>query len=211
MGVKADLFNFLVDLPAIDDPDERKAMVIATAYPDLSSFLDWQGSIVKFCGQLLDVFGQREQSALVEFLQGMNQAPQVSDDRKLVLAELRARVAALDAAGWQQEFATTATPATAAPSPDPIKAAVKQTIRTVESGATVIGYVGGSVTINKGATVDEIIEALGRAGLLSRVTTRLPEAQFHQLLDIVARVTLVDADDVFFASIAPRCRRRRTC
>ena len=198
MGVKADLLSFLIALPAIDDPDERKAMVIATAYPNLISFLDWQGSNVKFCGHLLDVFGQREQSALVEFLQGMDHAPQVSDQRKLVLAGLRARVAALNAAGWQQEFATIATPATVTQSPTPVTTAVTQTIRTVESGATVIGYVGGSVTINKGATVDEIIEALGKTGLLSRVTTRLPEAQFRQLLDIVAQVTLADADDGFF-------------
>ncbi len=36
------------------------------------------------------------------------------------------------------------------------------------------------------------------AGRLSWMTTRLPEAQFRQLLDIVARVTLAAADDGFF-------------
>ena len=119
MGVKSDLFDFLVNLPATEDPDERKALVIATGYPNLGIYLDWQGAPVKFFAHLLDVFGRREQSALVKFLEGMDQAPQVSDERKPVLAELRAQVAALDAAGWQQEFATAAGPVAAAPPPDP--------------------------------------------------------------------------------------------
>ena len=119
MGVRSDLFNFLVGLPATEDPDERKALVIATGYPNLGIYLDWQGPPVKFFAHLLDVFGQREQSALVKFLEGMDHAPQVSDERKPVLAELRTQVAALDAAGWQQEFATAAASVTAAPSPDP--------------------------------------------------------------------------------------------
>ena len=119
MGVRSDLFDFLVKLPASDSPDERKAMVIFTGYPNLGIYLDWQGSNVEFFGRLLDVFGRREQSALVKFLQGMDKAPQVSDEGKPVLAELRSRVAALDAAGWQQEFVTAAAPAVAAPAADP--------------------------------------------------------------------------------------------
>ena len=119
MGIRSDLFDFLVDLPASDSPDERKALVIATGYPNLGIYLDWQGSNIEFFGRLLDVFGRREQPALVKFLEGLDLAPQVSDERKPVLAELRTQVAALDAAGWQQEFATAAAPAAAAPPPDP--------------------------------------------------------------------------------------------
>ncbi|MCB1968574.1 hypothetical protein [Accumulibacter sp.] len=52
-----------------------------------------------------------------------------------------------------------------------------------------------NVTINQGASVNEIVDALRMAGILSRLTTRIPEAQFRQLLDIVARVTLPDAGE----------------
>jgi hypothetical protein len=54
-------------------------------------------------------------------------------------------------------------------------------------------HFGDNVTINEGASVDEIVEALRTAGILSRLTTRLPEEQFRQLLTIVARVTIPDA------------------
>lgn len=118
MGVQSDLNDFLVKLPASDTPDERRAMVIATGYPNLGIYLDWQGSNIEFFSRLLDVFGRRDPSALVKFLVGMDRAPQVSDERKPVLAELRARVAALDAVGWQQEFVTGAAPTLAPPPAD---------------------------------------------------------------------------------------------
>src|SRR5215510_4128940 len=54
-------------------------------------------------------------------------------------------------------------------------------------------HFGDIVTINESASVDEIVEALRTAGKLSRLATRLPEEQFCQLLDIVARVTIPDA------------------
>ena len=119
MGVRSDLFDFLIKLPATDSPDERKSMVIATGYPNLGIYLDWQGSNIEFFGRLLDLFGRREQSALVKFLRGMDEAPQVSDERKPVLAELRSRMATLDAAVWQQAFATAAAPAVAPLPPEP--------------------------------------------------------------------------------------------
>ena len=118
MSVQSDLIDFLVNLPASDSPDERRAMVIATGYPNLGIYLDWQGSNIEFFGRLLDEFGRRDQSALVKFLGGLDRAPQVSDERKPVLAELRSRVAALDAVGWQQEFVTGAAPTPALPLPD---------------------------------------------------------------------------------------------
>lgn len=168
MGIKAELLDFLIKLPATDSPDECQAMVTATGYADLGPYLNWGSNKAGFFGSLLHEFGKRGQSALVQFLDGMEQVPHVSYERKSILAELRARVAALDAAGWLQEFAAT-------PPFDLL-----------------------SVTIKKGATVDEIIEAFGKAGLLPRVTERLPEAPFRRLLDIVSRVTLADTDQGFF-------------
>jgi len=85
--------------------------------------------------------------------------------------------------------------------PDPV---VTQNIGAVQSGGAVVGvidhpqghvHVGGqqfygSVTINQGPTTTEIVEALRKA--------RLPEEQFRQLLDIVARVMLADAGEGLF-------------
>ena len=42
-------------------------------------------------------------------------------------------------------------------------------------------------------SVDDIVEALRKAGILSRVTTQIQEEQFRQLLEVVGRVTLRDA------------------
>ncbi|WP_437663003.1 hypothetical protein [Sorangium sp. So ce1182] len=94
-------------------------MVLATDSPDLGIYLDWQGSNVEFFARLLDVLGRREQPALVRFLEGMGRVPHVSDERKPVLAALRARVAALSAAEWQQEFVTAAVAPAPAAAPDP--------------------------------------------------------------------------------------------
>lgn len=66
---------------------------------------------------------------------------------------------------------------------------VTQKIDTVRDHAIVIGTATAPITINQGAGVDEIVEALRKAGILQRLTTRLPEEQLRQLLGIIGRLT----------------------
>jgi hypothetical protein len=56
----------------------------------------------------------------------------------------------------------------------------------------------GQLTIVEGATVDEIVDALRKEGLLPRVTSRVPQDSFRRLLEIIARVTIPDAGDRFY-------------
>ena len=66
------------------------------------------------------------------------------------------------------------------------------------------GFVGrdrisiGRITLVKGATVDEFMDALRKADILPRVTSRVPQDSFRLLLEIVARVTIPDAGDLFY-------------
>lgn len=92
------------------------------------------------------------------------------------------------------------------------KQTVFQRVDTVKSGGAAVGainqprapvHVGGrqyygSVTINEGASIDEILAALRQAGVLARLTTRVPEQQFLQLLNIIMRLGLKDSGDVLF-------------
>lgn len=50
----------------------------------------------------------------------------------------------------------------------------------------------GPVSQFYGATPDQILEALEKAGTLALIRTRVPEEQFRALLEIVGRVTLAD-------------------
>jgi hypothetical protein len=82
-------------------------------------------------------------------------------------------------------------------------AADERTVNT-EGGASVSGGVritrgdfvaGDKIIINKGATVDEIVKALREEGILSTVTTRLPEEAFRKLLNIFAAAAVEDAGE----------------
>lgn len=54
--------------------------------------------------------------------------------------------------------------------------------------------------INQGASLDDIVKALQKFGILSRITTQLPETAFRTLLDIVGRVPFKDAGErLYFA------------
>ena len=108
MSSKAELFDLLVHLPAVDSPEERKALILFTGYADLGIYLDWRGSNVEFFTRLLDAFGRRGKESLLGFLDALPKAPQVSVDREGKLAELRAQLAALDEITWTRMFGGTA-------------------------------------------------------------------------------------------------------
>lgn len=50
----------------------------------------------------------------------------------------------------------------------------------------------GNVTIQQGATVDQIVDAVRKAGLLQSLTTLLPESSYRELLDVFAGTSLRD-------------------
>ncbi len=108
LSSKAELFDLLVHLPAVDSPEERKALILFTGYADLGIYLDWRGSNVEFFTRLLDEFGRRGKEVLLGFLAALPNAPQVSVDREEKLAELRTQVAALDEGAWGRMFGGTA-------------------------------------------------------------------------------------------------------
>jgi hypothetical protein len=106
MGVKAELSDFLVYLPAVDDPDERKALITWTGPSELGIYLDWQGSNVAFTERLLGELGRRGKGALLSFLAGLPNTLQVANsiERQQALSALRSQVDALDEAGFRAEF-----------------------------------------------------------------------------------------------------------
>jgi len=102
---------------------------------------------------------------------------------------------------------------------------VNQTVNTVESGGAVVGainqpqgpvHVGGQqyyapVTIQQGATADEVVAALRTAGMLDRLTARVPEAPFRHLLDIVGRAPQTEAEGlvrIYHATLPPTAHVR---
>lgn len=118
MDIKKELFDILVSFPALDSPDERKALLLATGFSHLGIYLDWQGSNVEFTTRLLEEFGRRDKDTLVSFLGAVANTAQANVERHDKLVTLQQQVAVLDEARWQREFAVTP-PAVARRAPDP--------------------------------------------------------------------------------------------
>jgi hypothetical protein len=106
MALSGQILAFLVDLPATDSPEERKALVAYTGFSHLGIYLDWQGSQMEFFPRLLEQLGRRGKATFVKFLDALPKAPQVehSQERKQTLSKLSAEVEALDEAEWQRQF-----------------------------------------------------------------------------------------------------------
>jgi hypothetical protein len=118
MDIKRALFDLLVAFPALDSPDERKALMIATGFSHLGIYLDWQGSNVEFTTRLLEEFGRRDKGMLVTFLGELGKTTQASVERKATLATLQGQLSTLDDQEWQRHFAVAAAPAEARPAAD---------------------------------------------------------------------------------------------
>jgi hypothetical protein len=106
MGVKAELSDFLNHLPAVDGPDERKALLTFTGPSELGIYLNWQGSNVEFTERLLEELSRRGKGTVSGFLAALPNAPQVKNsvDLQQQLAALCDQVDALDEAAFQAEF-----------------------------------------------------------------------------------------------------------
>lgn len=123
MGLYRELADLLARLPAVDGPDERRALIAFTGPAELGIYLDWQGSNVVFTGRLLAELSRRGLAALTAFVAALPNTPQVqhSVERRQALAEIGARLNALDEEGFRAEFPvpSPAGPEAAARSADP--------------------------------------------------------------------------------------------
>jgi hypothetical protein len=167
MSVKAELAGFLAHLPAVDGPDERKALLTYTGPSELGIYLDWQGSNMAFTERLLEELSRRGKGALVGFLGALPKAPQVegSVDRQQELAALRAQVGTLDEAGFAAEFPVPLPAGAPAPKPQPdpglLAAAVvgEVLVPYYELGAGPLGQKAGGHAAQVAAETAERIEA----------------------------------------------------
>jgi len=106
MGIYQDLADLLARLPAVDGPDERRALVAFAGPAELGIYLDWQGSNVVFVGRLLAELSRRGKASLAAFLAALPNTPQVqsSVERRQALADLGIRLDALDEAAFRAEL-----------------------------------------------------------------------------------------------------------
>ena len=106
MGLYQELADLLARLPAVDGPDERRALVAYTGPAELGIHLDWQGSNVAFAGRLIGELSRRGKDALAAFVAALPNTPQVQNsvERQQALAQLGTRLNALEEAAFRAEF-----------------------------------------------------------------------------------------------------------
>lgn len=106
MELYQELADLLVHLPAIDGPDERRALVAFTGPADLGIHLDWQGSNVEFAQRLIDELSRRGKAAMTAFVAALPNTPQVGSslERRQALAQLGARLDTLEEAVFRAQF-----------------------------------------------------------------------------------------------------------
>jgi hypothetical protein len=116
MGTYQELADLLARLPAVDGPDERRALLAFTGPAELGVYLDWQGSNVVFAARLLAELSRRGKDALVSFVAALPNTPQVQNslERRQALEEIGARLYALEETAFRAEF-----PVPVAPSAEP--------------------------------------------------------------------------------------------
>ena len=101
---RTDLMRFLMEMPGLDNAQERKALITFAGYPFIGLYLDWSGAQVQFAEALIDELSRRGQNFTVQFLKDLANAPQVSVDRQETLQGLQETIATLPAGTWQQDF-----------------------------------------------------------------------------------------------------------
>lgn len=115
MGLHQELADLLAHLPAVDGPDERRALVAFTGPAELGIHLDWQGSNVAFAARLIDELSRRGKAAVTAFVAALGNTPQVQNsvERQRAIAQLGARLNAMEEAAFRAEFPLPASAATA--------------------------------------------------------------------------------------------------
>ena len=133
MELKRNLTEFLAKLPAVDQPAERKALIMSTGLTYLDIYLDWQGSNFAFFTRLLEELGKRGRDTVGNFLMTLPNAPQMGVGNRDRALEFAAQIKELEDAAWASEFgAAGAAPSVAhnAPSADMLATTLVSTILT---------------------------------------------------------------------------------
>ena len=133
MELKRNLTEFLAKLPAVDQPAERKALIMSTGLTYLDIYLDWQGSNFAFFTRLLEELGKRGRDTVGNFLTTLPNAPQMGVGNRDRALEFAAQIKELEDAAWASEFgAAGAAPSVAhnAPSADMLATTLVSTILT---------------------------------------------------------------------------------
>lgn len=78
MGLRDELFELLIQLPAVDVAAERKSLLLVTGYSRLRPYLDLDGSTVEFMADLLEELGRCGQPVLTGFVAALPAAPQAA-------------------------------------------------------------------------------------------------------------------------------------
>jgi tetratricopeptide (TPR) repeat protein len=197
MGVKAELSDFLRDLPAVDYRDERRALLTYTGPSELAFYLDWEGSKAEFTERLLGELSRRGKVAVSSFLAGLPNTLQVqnSEERQQELEAIRTKVEALDEAAFRAEFPVPLPAAAPAerPSADPamLAAAVVNEVLAPYyklGGDQLRQKAGGrAVALAKGMA-EEVKEALSgdvNAGIVLDIFQQNPEAGQAGMLKVL--------------------------
>jgi len=106
MGLHQELVELLAHLPALDGPDERRALIAFTGPAELGIHLDWQGSNLAFAARLIDELSRRGRAAMAAFVAALANTPQVQNsvERQGDIARLAARLNATEEAAFRAEF-----------------------------------------------------------------------------------------------------------
>ena len=110
MGLRRDLYDFLMGLPGLDSPDERRALLSYIGFANYGALLDWQGSKFVFVDRLLTLLGGLGKDATAQFITALRGAPQVDLNRKGTLDTYLAQLGAMDALSFNREFTPEPTP-----------------------------------------------------------------------------------------------------
>ena len=119
MGLREEFRDFVITLPGVNDPAERRAVVSSTRPTDMVTHLDFQGSDFAFANGLVTELGRRDKAALLEFLGTLYGALDPGLETQQKLDAFRDQVAALDDAGFKAEFPAPLAAGVAAPPPKP--------------------------------------------------------------------------------------------
>jgi hypothetical protein len=104
MGIRNDLRDFLTQLPGVDDPDDRRAMVSSTRPTDMVIYLDFQGADIAFANRVVDELSRRGKAATLEFLGTLYGALNPGLEAQEKLDAFKAAVGALDDVQFRAEF-----------------------------------------------------------------------------------------------------------
>jgi hypothetical protein len=129
---QTDLFEFLYKLPLLDSMERRKATLIATDYPYVGLYLDYQASQEKFAQALIDAVTARGRSFTLDFFTSLVNEIDLGLAANNELSALLAELGNLDQATWRQTFPAKLRPqhdrTRLIPDPDMLAATVVSTV-----------------------------------------------------------------------------------